>query len=70
MKAETELRHAITDAMALFEDGVSKQYKAEKIANLVAALEVFTDSNFDEAEQSMLFNISAQRLKELEEKLK
>lgn len=70
MKAESELRAAITDAMAIFEDGVSKDYVAEKVAHLVAALEVFTDGNFTEEEQSRLFNISAQRLKELDEKLK
>lgn len=70
MKAETELRHAITDAMAIFEDGVSKEYKAEKISNLVAVLQVFTDLHFTEKEQSQLFDISAIRVKLLEEKFK
>jgi hypothetical protein len=70
MKGETELHHALIDSLAIFEDGVPKDYKAQKIANLVAVLEVFTDANFSEEEQSKLFNISAQRLKELQEKLK
>lgn len=69
MKTETELRQAITDAMAIFEDGVSQEYKGEKIGNLVAALEVFTDHNFTQEEQNRLFNIAAQRLHELEQKV-
>lgn len=67
MKGESELRAAITDAMAIFEDGVSKDYQGEKVARLVAALEVFTD-NFSEAEQDKLFQIAAIRLQEIRAK--
>jgi hypothetical protein len=51
-------------------DQLRKEALEEKLAYLIAALEVFTDLNFTEEEQSRLFNISAQRLKELEEKFK
>jgi hypothetical protein len=69
MKAEAELRAAINDAMAIFEDGVGKVYVAEKVANLVAALEVFTDLNYDEGEQSKLFDVAGVRVAELRGKL-
>lgn len=62
---EDALRVAMTEGLAIFEDGVGKEYAAEKIANLVAALEVYTDATYNEEEQSRLFNISAQRIKAL-----
>jgi len=70
MKAEAQLRQAITDAMAVFEDGVSKEYIGEKIGNLIGVLEVFTDHNFDHKEQERLFNIASERLHQVEEELK
>lgn len=70
MKGREELYVAMTDGLTIFQGGITKEYTAKTIAHLVAALEVFTDANFDEKEQSELFNISAQRLKELQEKLK
>jgi hypothetical protein len=70
MKAETQLRQALTDAMAIFEDGVSKEYVSEKIGNLVGVLEVFTDKNFEQKEQEKLFNIASERLHQVEKELK
>ncbi len=70
MKAETQLRQALTDAMAIFEDGVSKEYVSEKIGNLVGVLEVFTDKNFEPKEQEKLFNIASERLHQVEKELK
>jgi hypothetical protein len=69
MKAEAQLRQAITDAMAIFEDGVSREYMSEKIGNLVGVLEVFTDKNFDHKEQEKLFNIASERLHQVEREL-
>lgn len=70
MKAEVELRAAVNDAMAIFEDGVGKAYTAEKVANLLAALEVFTDLNYDEVEQSKLFDLAGGRVAELRKELR
>ena len=70
MKAEAQLRQAITDAMAIFEDGVSREYMGEKLGNLIGVLEVFTDKNFDHREQEKLFNIASERLHQVEEELK
>lgn len=70
MKAETELRQAITDAMAVFEDGVSKEYQGEKIGNLIATLQVFTEHNFSPKEQTRLFDIAGRRIIEIEKSLK
>jgi hypothetical protein len=71
MKAQLELSAALQSLSDELPHGIpDKKLLAGKVANLVAALEVFTDLNFTEEEQSTLFNISAQRLKELEEKYK
>ena len=65
IRHEDVLRQAMTEAIALFEDGVSKESKADRIGHLVAALNVYTDANYTEEEQSRLFEVSAQRLREL-----
>lgn len=70
MKVETELRQAITDALGIFEDGVSKEHQGEKIGNLVATLQVFTEHNFSQKEQTRLFDIAARRIIDLEKGLK
>jgi hypothetical protein len=70
MKAEKELRQAITDALGVFEDGVSKEHQGEKIGNLVATLQVFTEHNFTPREQTRLFDIAARRIIEIEKVLK
>jgi hypothetical protein len=70
MKAEAQLRQAITDAMAIFEDGVSREYMGEKLGNLIGVLEVFTDKNFNHKEQETLFNIASERLHQVEQEVK
>lgn len=45
--------------------GISKEHVAQHVGNLVAELEVFTDANYTEKEQEILFQQSAIRLKEL-----
>ena len=61
-KTEAELHAGITHAMAIFEDGVGKEYKAEKLANLLAAMEVYIDLKYTEEEQSKLFDIAGSRV--------
>lgn len=61
-KIEGELREGITHAMAIFEDGVGKEYKAEKLANLLAAMEVYIDLNYTEEEQAKLFDMAGSRV--------
>lgn len=71
MKAEVELRNALKELGQEFEYGIQiKERLVNKLSNLVAVLEVFTDLNFTEKEQSQLFDISAIRVKLLEEKFK
>lgn len=65
MKTETEMKEAIIESVAIFAPDVQREEMIERLARLVAALEVFTDTNFTEEEQSRLFNISAQRIKVL-----
>ncbi|HEX6826588.1 MAG TPA: hypothetical protein VF077_09770 [Nitrospiraceae bacterium] len=50
---------------AYLDVGINQGPLAEKIANVVAALEVLTDASFTEEEQERLWDISAQRHKEL-----
>jgi hypothetical protein len=71
MKARVEVMQAVSELTEELSFGIlDKALLARKTANLVAALEVFTDLNFTEAEQSELFNLSAQRLKEIQERVK
>ncbi len=65
MKYLNQLALAITSSGAIFEDGVQKPYMAEKIGNLLAALEVFTDANFTEEEQARMHDIAGKRITEL-----
>lgn len=71
MKAKRELTIAVGEVLATLQQGnVAKEELANVTAHLVATLEVFTDLNFTAEEQTILFNISAKRLSELEKKLK
>jgi len=70
MKARIEVLQAVSELTEELSYGtIDKRQLAKKTANLVAALEVFTDLNFTEKEQGELFDLSIERLREIQERV-
>jgi hypothetical protein len=70
MKAIVELNQALAELTEELSYGVvDKKALATKVGNVCAVLNIFTDHAFTKEEQYHLFQESAKRLKELEERL-